>query len=59
MEFKEGGHWIYAMIEPNGTEYWGRMNYLKISPIDSTKHWMGYVIQMANLIRKCPDLNGR
>ncbi len=32
MDFREGGCWIYAMIEPNGTEYWGRMDYLKIDP---------------------------
>lgn len=35
MDFSEGGHWIYAMIEPNGTEYWGRMDYIKINPIES------------------------
>lgn len=34
MDFREGGSWIYAMVEPNGTEYWGRMDYIKIQPID-------------------------
>lgn len=34
MDFREGGHWHYAMVEPNGTEYWGLTNYLKIKPID-------------------------
>ena len=34
MSFSEGGHWLYAMVEPNGTEYWGRMDYEKIQPID-------------------------
>jgi uncharacterized protein YndB with AHSA1/START domain len=34
MDFREGGHWIYAMVEPNGTEYWGRTDYLTIHPID-------------------------
>ncbi|WCT12507.1 SRPBCC family protein [Mucilaginibacter jinjuensis] len=34
MDFSEGGHWHYAMIEPNGTEYWGYTEYLKIQPID-------------------------
>ena len=34
MDFREGGHWHYAMVEPNGTEYWGYTEYLKISPID-------------------------
>lgn len=34
MDFREGGHWLYAMVEPGGTEYWARMDYLKIRPID-------------------------
>lgn len=34
MDFREGGHWHYAMIEPNGTEYWGWTDYLTINPID-------------------------
>jgi uncharacterized protein YndB with AHSA1/START domain len=34
MDFSEGGHWHYAMVELNGTEYWGYTTYLKIKPID-------------------------
>jgi uncharacterized protein YndB with AHSA1/START domain len=34
MDFSEGGHWLYAMVEPNGQEYWGRMDYQAIQPID-------------------------
>lgn len=34
MDFREGGHWHYAMIEPSGQEYWGRMDYGTIRPID-------------------------
>ena len=34
MDFREGGHWHYAMVDPNGTEYWGFTEYLKIKPID-------------------------
>ena len=34
MDFREGGHWHYAMVEPNGTEYWGYTEYLTIKPID-------------------------
>jgi len=34
MRFEEGGHWHYAMIEPNGTEYWGYTEYISIHPID-------------------------
>lgn len=35
MNFKNGGHWHYAMIEPNGTMYWGWTEYVNIYPIDS------------------------
>lgn len=35
MNFTEGGSWLYAMIDPAGPEYWGRMDYVKIKPIDS------------------------
>jgi len=35
MSFQEGGHWLYAMIDPDGKEYWGRTDYTKINPIDN------------------------
>jgi uncharacterized protein YndB with AHSA1/START domain len=35
MDFRDGGHWHYAMITPDGQEYWGRLDYQTISPIDS------------------------
>lgn len=34
MDFREGGYWLYAMIDPTGPEYWGRMDYLKIQPTE-------------------------
>ncbi|MHA7129306.1 SRPBCC family protein [Algoriphagus namhaensis] len=34
MDFSEGGHWHYAMIDPEGQEYWGWTEYTKIKPID-------------------------
>lgn len=35
MDFSIGGHWLYAMVGPDGTEHWGRTNYLKITPLES------------------------
>ncbi len=35
MDFRAGGHWHYVMIDPTGTEYWGRMDYQAIRPIDN------------------------
>lgn len=34
MDFSNGGHWHYAMIDPEGTEYWGYTEYYDINPID-------------------------
>ena len=34
MDFCEGGHWHYAMVDPSGQEYWGFLEYLTIDPID-------------------------
>lgn len=34
MDFREGGHWHYAMIDPSGTEYWNWTEYRTIHPID-------------------------
>lgn len=34
MDFRDGGHWHYAMVAPGGQEYWGRLDYLSIRPID-------------------------
>jgi uncharacterized protein YndB with AHSA1/START domain len=34
MDFREGGHWLYAMVDPKGPEHWGRMEYKTIKPIE-------------------------
>ncbi|MDO6602159.1 SRPBCC domain-containing protein [Arenibacter palladensis] len=34
MDFSNGGHWHYAMVDPEGTEYWGYTEYHDINPID-------------------------
>jgi len=33
MDFRPGGHWHYAMIDPTGPEYWGLMEYKTVQPI--------------------------
>ncbi|MBN9296320.1 MAG: SRPBCC domain-containing protein [Filimonas sp.] len=35
MDFREGGHWLYAMVDPGGMEYWARLDYVTINPIDN------------------------
>ena len=35
MDFREGGHWLYAMVGPEGEEHWGRTDYQTIRPLHS------------------------
>ncbi|GHF62962.1 SRPBCC family protein [Seohaeicola zhoushanensis] len=35
MDFRVGGYWHFAMIDPAGTEYWSRQDFLAITPIDA------------------------
>lgn len=35
MEFRAGGHWQFAMIDPDGNKYWARFDYETIDPTDS------------------------
>lgn len=34
MDFRNGGHWHYAMIDQDGNHYWNWMDYKIINPID-------------------------
>jgi uncharacterized protein YndB with AHSA1/START domain len=34
LDFKPGGHWLYAMIGPEGEKHWARMNYITIKPYE-------------------------
>lgn len=33
MDFKEGGHWLYAMVGQEGEEHWARVDYKSIAPL--------------------------
>lgn len=35
MDFRVGGYWLFAMIEPSGTEHWSRSDYQAIQPGES------------------------
>lgn len=54
MDFSEGGHWLYAMIAPEGTEYWGRMDYLTIKPIENYTAHDGFCNEKGELNPELP-----
>jgi len=57
MDFSEGGHWLYAMLEPEGQTYWGRMDYLKINPIQSYNALDGFCDDKGELNPALPRAN--
>ena len=54
MDFNEGGHWHYAMVDPEGKEYWGWTEYTKIQPIDYYKTLDAFSDSEGNLNKDLP-----
>lgn len=54
MDFSEGGHWHYAMVDPEGQEYWGWTEYTKIEPIDFYETWDAFSDSEGNLNASLP-----
>ncbi|WP_323779787.1 SRPBCC domain-containing protein [Leisingera sp.] len=42
MDFRDGGHWHFAMIDPEGTYYWSRTDYQTITPIEGYTAYDGF-----------------
>jgi len=57
MDFREGGHWLYAMIEPGGKEYWARLDYLTITPIDNYTALDSFCDENGNMNPDLPRAN--
>lgn len=54
MDFRNGGHWHYAMIDPVGPEYWGYTEYLDVKPIDSYRTMDAFSDSEGNINQELP-----
>ncbi|MDP1725220.1 MAG: SRPBCC domain-containing protein [Bacteroidota bacterium] len=54
MDFREGGHWLYAMVEPNGTAHWGRTEFLEIKPIDYYTTFDAFCNEVGEINKELP-----
>lgn len=54
MDFKEGGVWLYAMVGPNGEEYWSIFDFISISPKTNFKFMDGFCDDHGNLNPNMP-----
>ena len=57
MDFKKGGLWHYAMVDPEGKKYWGLMNYLTITPIENYTSLDGFCDESGTLNLALPRAN--
>lgn len=55
MEFREGGHWHYAMIDPEGSEYWGYTQYKTITPISAYTSRDGFSDETGAINKELPQ----
>ncbi|MDF7818719.1 SRPBCC domain-containing protein [Runella sp. MFBS21] len=57
MDFSEGGRWLYAMVAPDGTEYWSISDFLTIKPIDNFTALDGFCDENGVLNPELPRAN--
>lgn len=55
MDFREGGHWHYAMVGPAGEVHWGLVNYKKIQPQKMFSGIDVFVDENRNLLKDMPE----
>lgn len=54
MDFREGGHWHFAMITPEGTEYWSRFDFRSIEPTSRFAYLDGFSDAEGNVAQDLP-----
>jgi PhnB protein len=57
MNFTEGGHWLYAMLGPEGEEHWSRADYLKIDPLKSFSALDAFCDENGNINNSQPRMS--
>jgi uncharacterized protein YndB with AHSA1/START domain len=54
MDFREGGHWLYAMVGPEGEEHWCRADFKSISPMKSFRGLDAFCDANGNITYELP-----
>ncbi len=55
MDFREGGHWHYAMVGPAGENHWCFANYLTIDPQKGFTGMDGFADEHGNVNKEMPQ----
>ena len=59
MDFKEGGHWLYAMVGPDDTRHWARVDFITIDPFKSYTAKDSFCDENGNPNTDLPSMNWR
>lgn len=54
MEFKAGGHWLYAMIGPENETHWGKVDYTSIDEEETFTAYDGFCDEDGKLNQEMP-----
>lgn len=57
MDFREGGFWIYAMVGPDGSEQWCRVDYENIEPSKSFAGTDAFCDEKGNINHEMPVMH--
>lgn len=59
MDFREGGHWLYAMVSPEGDKSWCRVDFRSIEPQKSFYAENGFADEAGNRTYDLPAMDWR
>ena len=57
MDFRPGGHWLYAMVGPEGDEHWSILKYLTIQDQKSYNAIDAFTDSEGNINKEFPQAN--
>ncbi|MDZ4709826.1 MAG: SRPBCC domain-containing protein [Saprospiraceae bacterium] len=59
MDFREGGHWHYAMVGPEGQEHWAWADFKDIQVQKKSRDWMPLQMPKETSIKLCRNPFGK
>jgi uncharacterized protein YndB with AHSA1/START domain len=58
-DFREGGSWLYAMVGPDGTRHWAKLEYKTINPNKSLESVDAFCDENGKTNTEFPGMNWR
>jgi len=55
MDFREGGHWLYAMVGPEGEKHWSKVRFISIEMVRSFSARAGFCDEHGTINEDLPQ----